>query len=58
MNLTALKSMKKSGKKITILTCYDASFARLLESIEADAILVGDSLGMFIKGEANTQDVS
>ena len=58
MNLTALKSMKKSGKKITILTCYDASFARLLESIEVDAILVGDSLGMFIKGEANTHDVS
>ncbi|MCX7190838.1 MAG: 3-methyl-2-oxobutanoate hydroxymethyltransferase [Candidatus Methylopumilus sp.] len=50
--------MKKSGKKITILTCYDASFARLLESIEVDAILVGDSLGMFIKGEANTHDVS
>ena len=58
MNLTSLKSMKKIGKKITILTCYDASFARLLESIEVDAILVGDSLGMFIKGEANTHDVS
>ena len=58
MNLTSLKSMKKSGKKIIILTCYDASFAKLLESIEVDAILVGDSLGMFIKGEANTHDVS
>ena len=58
MNLKSLKSMKKSGKKITILTCYDASFARLLESVAVDALLVGDSLGMFIKGDANTHNVS
>lgn len=58
MNSIPLKSTIKNGKKITILTCYDASFARLLESIEVDAILVGDSLGMFIKGDVNTHDVS
>ena len=58
MNLTSLKSMKNSGKKITILTCYDASFASLLESINVNALLVGDSLGMFIKGDDNTHDVS
>ena len=58
MNLTSLKSMKNSGKKITMLTCYDASFAHLLESINVNALLVGDSLGMFIKGEDNTHDVS
>jgi 3-methyl-2-oxobutanoate hydroxymethyltransferase len=58
MNLTSLKSMKNSGKKITMLTCYDASFANLLESINVNALLVGDSLGMFIKGEDNTHDVS
>ena len=50
--------MKNSGKKITMLTCYDASFANLLESINVNALLVGDSLGMFIKGEDNTHDVS
>jgi 3-methyl-2-oxobutanoate hydroxymethyltransferase len=58
MNLTSLKSIKNSGKKITMLTCYDASFASLLESIEVNILLVGDSLGMFIKGDTNTHDVS
>lgn len=58
MNLTSLKSMKNNGKKITMLTCYDASFAKILESIEIDALLVGDSLGMFIKGDINTHNVS
>lgn len=58
MNLISLKSMKNSGNKITILTCYDASFAGLLESLNVNALLVGDSLGMFIKGDANTHNVS
>jgi len=58
MNLTSLKSMKNSGKKITMLTCYDASFAKILESINVHALLVGDSLGMFIKGDINTHNVS
>lgn len=58
MNLTSLKSMKNDGKKITILTCYDASFAKILESINIHALLVGDSLGMFIKGDVNTHNVS
>jgi 3-methyl-2-oxobutanoate hydroxymethyltransferase len=50
--------MKNDGKKITILTCYDASFAKILESINIHALLVGDSLGMFIKGDVNTHNVS
>jgi 3-methyl-2-oxobutanoate hydroxymethyltransferase len=58
MNLTSLKSMKNDGKKITILTCYDASFAKILESINIHALLVGDSLGMFIKGDVNTHNVT
>lgn len=58
MNLTSLKSMKNGDKKITMLTCYDASFAKILESINVDALLVGDSLGMFIKGDINTHNVS
>jgi 3-methyl-2-oxobutanoate hydroxymethyltransferase len=58
MNLTSLKSMKNNGKKITMLTCYDASFAKILESIGVHALLVGDSLGMFIKGDINTHNVS
>jgi 3-methyl-2-oxobutanoate hydroxymethyltransferase len=50
--------MKKDGKKIAMLTCYDATFASLLESIGVHALLVGDSLGMIIKGDQNTHHVS
>lgn len=58
MSLELFRSMKKHGKKITILTCYDATFAGLLESISIDALLVGDSLGMVIKGQRDTRNVS
>lgn len=43
---------------ITMLTCYDATFAHLLDEAGVDMLLVGDSLGMVIKGEPNTLDVS
>ena len=42
--------------KIVILTCYDASFARWLEKNKCDALLVGDSLGIYIKGETSTKN--
>lgn len=48
----------KSGEKITALTAYDASFARLLESCGIDIILVGDSLGMVVQGHSNTLSVT
>ena len=41
-----------------MLTGYDATFARLLDGAGVDMILVGDSLGMVVKGEANTLNVS
>jgi len=47
-----------SKNKLAIITCYDASFAKLLEFIKVDAILVGDSLGLMIKGENNTHKVT
>jgi 3-methyl-2-oxobutanoate hydroxymethyltransferase len=50
--------MKKDGQRITMLTGYDATFARLLDGAGVDMILVGDSLGMVVKGEANTLNVS
>ena len=40
--------MKKDGQPITMLTAYDATFARLIDDAGADMILVGDSLGMVI----------
>ena len=41
-----------------MLTCYDASFAALLEQAGVDVLLVGDSLGMVIAGHASTLPVT
>jgi 3-methyl-2-oxobutanoate hydroxymethyltransferase len=57
ITLPKLKS-KKGLEKISMVTCYDATFARLVEKAEIDSVLVGDSLGMVIKGEENTLNVS
>ncbi|MCK5808919.1 3-methyl-2-oxobutanoate hydroxymethyltransferase [bacterium] len=55
--LPKLQEMK--GKTpISMVTCYDYSFARLVEKSGIDSILVGDSLGMVIKGEADTLGVT
>jgi 3-methyl-2-oxobutanoate hydroxymethyltransferase len=41
-----------------MLTCYDASFARLIDANGVDCVLVGDSLGMVIQGLGDTLPVS
>jgi 3-methyl-2-oxobutanoate hydroxymethyltransferase len=48
----------KDGPKIAMLTCYDATFAKLLDECGVDVLLVGDSLGMVLKGQVNTLGVS
>jgi 3-methyl-2-oxobutanoate hydroxymethyltransferase len=53
-----LVARAKCGAKISMLTCYDASFAKLLDECGVDVLLVGDSLGMVLKGESNTLGVS
>lgn len=58
ITMTTLKSMKQSGEKFTCLTAYDASFAMAQEAAGVEVILVGDSLGMVIKGQASTLSVS
>ena len=55
---TTLQKMKQAGEKITMLTCYDASFATLLTSAGVEILLVGDSLGMVVQGGASTLPVS
>ncbi|NNM82473.1 MAG: 3-methyl-2-oxobutanoate hydroxymethyltransferase [Burkholderiales bacterium] len=50
--------MKAEGIPIAVLTCYDASFASLLEEAGVDILLVGDSLGMVIQGGHSTLGVS
>ncbi len=52
------KKMKQRGQKITMLTAYDATMARLLDRAGLDALLVGDSLGMVVLGHENTVPVT
>ena len=56
--LTALQTLRKQNEKITMLTCYDASFAALLEAQGVDVLLVGDSLGMVLQGHESTLPVT
>ncbi|HEY6094379.1 MAG TPA: 3-methyl-2-oxobutanoate hydroxymethyltransferase [Gallionellaceae bacterium] len=56
--LTNLRALHDKGDKIAVLTCYDASFAALLENAGVDALLVGDSLGMVLQGHETTLPVT
>jgi 3-methyl-2-oxobutanoate hydroxymethyltransferase len=49
---------KREGRKMTMITAYDFTAARMAEAAGLDAILVGDSLGMMIAGDADTLRVS
>lgn len=53
-----LAKMKAEHRKISMLTAYDASFARLVDQAGTDIILVGDSLGMVVQGGGNTLPVT
>jgi 3-methyl-2-oxobutanoate hydroxymethyltransferase len=56
--LTKLQAMHIKDEKIAVLTCYDASFAALLEVQGVDVLLVGDSLGMVLQGHDTTLPVT
>ena len=56
--LTKLHALRAKDEKIAVLTCYDASFAALLEAQGVDVLLVGDSLGMVLQGHETTLPVS
>jgi 3-methyl-2-oxobutanoate hydroxymethyltransferase len=58
VTLATLQRMKADGEKIASLTCYDASFALLLDAAGVDVVLVGDTLGMVIQGHDTTVPVS
>ncbi|MEQ1635651.1 MAG: 3-methyl-2-oxobutanoate hydroxymethyltransferase [Methylococcales bacterium] len=58
LTLQGLHAMKQAGEKITCLTAYDASFSALLDAIGIDILLVGDSAGMVIQGQAATLSVT
>ncbi len=53
-----LDQLIASGEKIAMLTCYDATFAKVCAEAGVDMLLVGDSLGMVLQGAENTLQVS
>ncbi|MBU9369935.1 3-methyl-2-oxobutanoate hydroxymethyltransferase [Burkholderia multivorans] len=53
-----LQAMRDAGEKIAMLTCYDASFAALLDRAGTDVLLIGDSLGNVLQGHSTTLPVS
>ncbi len=58
VTIHTLREMKQRGERIAMLTCYDATFARLLDESHVDVLLVGDSLGMVIQGHDTTLPVT
>ncbi len=58
INLFELGKMRAEGRKIAMLTCYDASFAALLDRAGVDVLLVGDSLGNVLQGQPSTLPVT
>jgi 3-methyl-2-oxobutanoate hydroxymethyltransferase len=54
LTVTDLLTMKVAGRRIVVLTCYDAVFARLLEQAGVDVLLVGDSLNQVVAGHETT----
>lgn len=58
ITVSTLRQMKADRERITMVTCYDATFARLSDAGGADVLLVGDSLGMVVQGESTTLPVT
>jgi 3-methyl-2-oxobutanoate hydroxymethyltransferase len=58
VTLFELGRMRAEGRKIAMLTCYDASFAALMDRRGVDALLIGDSLGNVVQGRASTLPVT
>ncbi len=58
LSIPDLRKMKAAGEKIAVATAYDATMARLVDEGGADAILVGDSLGMVVQGHDSTLPVT
>lgn len=58
ITLTNLQKMAEEGNRIAMLTCYDASFAAVLEAAGVDSLLVGDSLGNVLQGHESTLPVT
>src|SRR5690606_21735954 len=58
VTLRTLQQYRQDGKKFSVLTAYDATFAHRISSAGIDVILVGDSLGMALQGHDSTLPVT
>jgi len=58
MTVSTIRQMAQEGQKITMLTCYDGSFATLMDDAGVEMLLVGDSLGMVVQGQDSTLPVT
>ena len=54
VNIQQLIQKKNLNSPICMLTCYDATFAKLLDRVGIDILLIGDSLGMVVQGNKST----
>lgn len=54
MNVIELQKMKNSGRKISMVTCYDYSFACIIAQTNIDCVLVGDTSAMIMHGHPTT----
>lgn len=57
LTVPALAEARAAGRRLAMLTAYDAGFARVLDANGTDIVLVGDSLGMVVQGHASTLPV-
>jgi 3-methyl-2-oxobutanoate hydroxymethyltransferase len=58
VTIPSLAAMRAAGNKIAMLTCYDASFAALMDRCGVEVLLIGDSLGMVCNGHQSTLPVT
>ena len=58
LTIPQLQERARSGEKLVMLTCYDASFAEISEAAGVEMLLIGDSLGMVIQGRDSTLAVT
>ncbi len=58
MTVPEFQRQKSKGKKLVVVTAYDAMFTRIVEQSGIEAILVGDSLGVVVQGNSDTLSVT
>jgi len=58
LTVPEFRTRKGTGKKLVVVTAYDALFTRIVEQAGIEAILVGDSLGVVVQGKKDTVSVT